>query len=126
MHTPPPQSLRKILVSPPLSETLSKMGTPPKGVGSLSGQHGRIARKGHPERQGNCVQEIFCFVLFLFLCVKNGYPPPRSLCKILVPPPSETSSETGTPPSKRTTPPLTRNSEQSLMPLLNSTDLKLG
>ena len=85
--------LHRSIISRPTLENLSNYGTvrdcwvsvkvwsphpgfsvkngypPPQGAGSFSGQQGRIAQKGHPGQRGNCAKGIFCFVLFLFLCV---------------------------------------------------------
>ena len=62
----PPRSHRKILLPP--SESLSKMGTP-QGARSFSGQHWRIAGKGHPGRQGELCERDILLCTVSFLCV---------------------------------------------------------
>ena len=101
-----PGSLCKILVSPPLSESLSKMTTLPSF---------RVPEAF--QGRGNCVKGVFCHVLFFFCVCKKWILPPWILCKIFISP-LEILLETGTSPAKGP-PPLTRNSEQSLTLMSN-------
>ena len=55
------------------SESLSKMGTPlPRVSEAFQGSRGQL----HEISRGNRTKGAFCHVLFFFVHVKNGYPPP--------------------------------------------------
>ena len=61
-YPPTPWRLSKISI-PELGVSV-KNGYPLQGAGSFSGQQGRIVRKEHSGRPGNCAKGAFCHVLF--------------------------------------------------------------
>ena len=109
---PPARSLRKILVPPPRSRC--QKWVPPPGCWKLFRAAGANHAKGASRAAGELHERdiLLCFVSF-FVCVKNGYPPTRSLCKILVTPPRK-------PCQKRVPPPLAKGPPPPLPEILNS------
>ena len=99
-----PPSEPPINFGTPPSKSLSKMGIPPSGCRKLIRAAGVNRAKGASRAAGNCTKGIFCFVLFLFLCVKKMDTPLEVSVKFLYPPLGNLVGN-GYPPSKRTTPP---------------------
>ena len=97
-------------------ESLSNKGTTPplpRMPETFQGSRGKSRERGIQGGGGIARKGYFALFCFFFVCVKTGYPLPRSLCKILVPLRGNLVRNGYPSPSKRTTPP-TRNSEQSL------------
>ena len=90
------------------------------------GQQERIVQKGASRAAGELRERdiLLCFVSF-FVCVKNGYPPPRSLRKILVLPPRKPRQKRVPSLAKGPPPPL-REILNSPLPVWRMQNLMLG